>query len=134
MTLALQVLLIVIVALLFLTEMPCLSFIAGIVVGMLTIRILFHRFSRAPPTEVAAPETPTAPSKLMFPANPRRSGTTVARDRVHIGVVPWQPPSAGIHDGSAHISPWAGAIQPRGQESKLTTQDDVLTPDLVVSC
>ena len=36
----------VLVAVLFLTQLQYLSFITGIVVGMLTIQIFFHRFSR----------------------------------------------------------------------------------------
>ena len=54
----------VLVVLLFLTELQYLSFITGIVVGMLTIQIFFHRFSRVLAQE-KAPETPTPPRKLM---------------------------------------------------------------------
>ena len=50
--------------LLFLTELQYLSFITGIVVGMLTIQIFFHRFSRVLAPE-KAPETPTPPRKLL---------------------------------------------------------------------
>jgi hypothetical protein len=58
------IIMVVLVVLTFLTEMQYLSFIAGIVVGMLTIQIFFHRFSRVLSAE-EAPETPTPPRKLM---------------------------------------------------------------------
>ncbi|HEY1839865.1 MAG TPA: hypothetical protein VGG53_06500 [Mycobacterium sp.] len=54
----------VLVVLLFLTQMHDLSFITGLIVGMLTIQIFFHRFSRVLPAE-QMPETPTPPRKLM---------------------------------------------------------------------
>ena len=60
------------VVLLFLTEMQHLSFITGLVVGMLSIQIFFHRFSRVLPPD-KTPEPPTPPRKLMsyaIQANP----------------------------------------------------------------
>jgi hypothetical protein len=54
----------VLVVLLFLTQMHDLSFITGLIVGMLTIQIFFHRFSRVLPAE-QMPEIPTPPRKLM---------------------------------------------------------------------
>jgi hypothetical protein len=61
------------VILLMLTEMQYLSFITGLVVGMLTIQVFFHRFSK-PLTADKMPESPTPPRKLMsyaIQANPR---------------------------------------------------------------
>jgi hypothetical protein len=52
------------VVLLLLTQMQYLSFITGLVVGMLIIQIFFHRFNRALPAE-RMPESPTPPNKLM---------------------------------------------------------------------
>jgi hypothetical protein len=58
------IVIVVLAVLLFLTETRYLSFITGIVVGMLIIQIFFHRLSRVlAPGE--APETPTPPTKLM---------------------------------------------------------------------
>jgi hypothetical protein len=54
----------VLVLLLFLTQMHHLSFITGLIVGMLTIQIFFHRFNRVLPDE-RTPETPAPPNKLM---------------------------------------------------------------------
>jgi hypothetical protein len=50
-----------------------LSFITGLVVGILTIQVFFHRFSK-PLTADNMPESPTPPRKLMSyatQANPR---------------------------------------------------------------
>jgi hypothetical protein len=44
--------------------MQYLSFITGLVVGMLTIQIFFHRFNRVLPDE-RTPETHAPPNKLM---------------------------------------------------------------------
>jgi hypothetical protein len=55
---------VVLVVLLFLTQMQYLSFITGLVVGMLTIQIFFHRFSRVLPPD-KMPETPAPPRQLM---------------------------------------------------------------------
>jgi hypothetical protein len=60
------------VVLLFLTGADYLSFITGLIVGMLTIQIFFHRFNRVLPAE-RMPETPAPPNKLMsyaIQANP----------------------------------------------------------------
>ncbi len=54
----------VLVVLLFLTQMDDLSFITGLIAGMLTVQIFFHRFSRVLPAE-QMPETPAPPRKLM---------------------------------------------------------------------
>lgn len=54
----------VLVLLLFLTQMHDLSFITGLIVGMLTIQIFFHRFSRVLPAD-QMPEMPAPPRKLM---------------------------------------------------------------------
>ena len=58
------IIIVVLVVLLFLTQMHYLSFITGLIVGMLTIQIFFHRFSRVLPAE-QMPETPMPPRKLM---------------------------------------------------------------------
>jgi hypothetical protein len=55
---------VVLVVLLFLMRMDYLSFITGLIVGMLAIQIFFHRFSRVLLAE-QMPETPTPPRKLM---------------------------------------------------------------------
>jgi hypothetical protein len=52
------------VVLLLLTDMQYLSFVTGLVVGMLTIQIFFHRFSKPLPPE-KSPESPVPPRKLM---------------------------------------------------------------------
>ena len=62
----------VLVVLLFLTDMHELSFITGLIVGMLLIQIFFHRFSK-PLGPDQAPQPPTPPRKLMsyaIQANP----------------------------------------------------------------
>lgn len=58
------VIIVALVALLFLTEIDDLSFITGLIVGMLLIQIFFHRFSE-PLSETESPEAPVAPRKLM---------------------------------------------------------------------
>ena len=58
------IIIVALVALLFLTEMQPLSFITGLVAGMLIIQIFFHRFSE-PLTEEHAPEADAAPRKVM---------------------------------------------------------------------
>jgi multisubunit Na+/H+ antiporter MnhE subunit len=60
------------VVLLYLTDMQQLSFITGLIVGMLVIQIFFHRFSEPLPPD-RAPEHPSTPKKLMsyaIQANP----------------------------------------------------------------
>jgi len=52
------------VVLLFLTDMQELSFITGLIVGMLVIQIFFHRFSK-PLDPDKSPESPPVPRKLM---------------------------------------------------------------------
>jgi hypothetical protein len=62
----------VLVVLLLVTEMQYLSFVTGLVVGMLTIQIFFHRFSKPLPAD-RAPEPPAPPRKVMsyaIQANP----------------------------------------------------------------
>ena len=62
----------VLVGLLFLTQVQHLSFITGLVVGMLTIQIFFHRFSRVLPPD-KSPQEPAPPRKVMsyaIQANP----------------------------------------------------------------
>ena len=54
----------VLVILLFLTDMHDISFITGLVSGMLIIQVFFHRFSK-PLTPDQAPESPPPPRKLM---------------------------------------------------------------------
>ncbi len=58
------VIIVALVVLLFLTDMQPLSFITGLIVGMLIIQIFFHRFSE-PLTEAQAPEDDAAPRKIM---------------------------------------------------------------------
>ncbi len=62
----------VLVVLLFVVDMQELSFITGLVAGMLIIQIFFHRFSE-PLSEDKAPETSAPPRKVMsyaIQANP----------------------------------------------------------------
>ncbi|GBE67082.1 hypothetical protein MFM001_35440 [Mycobacterium sp. MFM001] len=66
------IIIVTLVVLLFLTEMRELSFITGLIVGMLLIQIFFHRFSK-PLAQSVAPESDVAPRKLMsfaIQANP----------------------------------------------------------------
>lgn len=60
------------VILLVLTDLHQLSFITGLIVGMLTIQVFFHRFSRPLPAD-KMPDSPAPPRKLMsyaIQANP----------------------------------------------------------------
>lgn len=61
------------VLLLFLTEMRELSFITGLVVGMLIIQIFFHRFDQ-PLTPEMQPESSAPPRKVMSYAIQARPG------------------------------------------------------------
>jgi hypothetical protein len=66
------VIILALVVLLFLVDMHELSFITGLISGMLIIQIFFHRFSR-PLSEDRAPETSAPPRKVMsyaIQANP----------------------------------------------------------------
>jgi hypothetical protein len=58
------VIMVTLVALLLLTDMQHTSFITGLVVGMLTIQLFFHRFSRPLPAD-KAPEPEAPPRKIM---------------------------------------------------------------------
>jgi hypothetical protein len=58
------VIIVALVVLLFLTDMQELSFITGLVVGMLVIQIFFHRFDK-PLAPDQAPESAAAPRKIM---------------------------------------------------------------------
>jgi hypothetical protein len=58
------VIIVTLVLLLFLTEMQELSFITGLVVGMLLIQIFFHRFDK-PLAPEQAPESGAPPRKVM---------------------------------------------------------------------
>ena len=58
------VIIVALVVLLFLTGMQELSFITGLVVGMLLIQIFFHRFDK-PLAPEQAPESGAAPRKIM---------------------------------------------------------------------
>jgi hypothetical protein len=58
------VIIVTLVVLLALTNMEALSFITGLIVGMLIIQIFFHRFDK-PLTPDKAPESPAPPRKLM---------------------------------------------------------------------
>jgi hypothetical protein len=67
------VIIVALVLLLFLTEMQELSFITGLVVGMLLIQIFFHRFDK-PLAPEQAPESGAPPRKVMsfaIQADPR---------------------------------------------------------------
>jgi hypothetical protein len=57
------VIIVALVVLLFLTDMQDLSFITGLVVGMLLIQIFFHRFDK--PLADRAPESGAPPRKVM---------------------------------------------------------------------
>jgi hypothetical protein len=58
------VVVVVLVVLLLLTEMRYLSFVTGLVVGMLTIQIFFHRFREQLPPD-RAPKPPAPPRQVM---------------------------------------------------------------------
>jgi hypothetical protein len=58
------VVIVALVILLFLTDMHELSFITGLVVGMLIIQIFFHRFDK-PLAPEQSPESGAAPRKVM---------------------------------------------------------------------
>ena len=58
------VVIVALVILLFLTDMQELSFITGLVVGMLVIQIFFHRFDK-PLAPERAPESAAPPRKVM---------------------------------------------------------------------
>ena len=58
------VIIVALVVLLFLTDMQELSFITGLVVGMLIIQIFFHRFDK-PLAPEQAPESGSPPIKVM---------------------------------------------------------------------
>ena len=67
------VIIVALVVLLFLTDMQELSFITGLVVGMLIIQIFFHRFDQSLSPE-RAPESGSPPRKVMsfaIQADPR---------------------------------------------------------------
>ena len=67
------IIIIALVVLLFLTDMQPLSFITGLVAGMLIIQIFFHRFSE-PLVAERAPEPEAAPRKVMSYAIQARPG------------------------------------------------------------
>ena len=67
------VVIIALVVLLFLTDMQPVSFITGLVAGMLIIQIFFHRFSE-PLAADRAPEPEAAPRKIMSYAIQGRPG------------------------------------------------------------
>ncbi len=71
----------VLVVLLFLTDMQELSFITGLIVGMLVIQIFFHRFSRplAPEQGTRITTSPTE-THVICDSGPSRSG--LAGDRL----------------------------------------------------
>lgn len=58
------VIIVVLVALLFLTQIQPISFITGVIVGMLVIQVFFHRFAE-PLSGEQAPERDAAPRKVM---------------------------------------------------------------------
>ena len=67
------VVIVALVLLLFVTDMQELSFITGLIVGMLLIQIFFHRFDKSLAPE-RAPESGAPPRKVMsfaIQANPR---------------------------------------------------------------
>ena len=70
------------VILLMLTEMHYLSFITGLVVGMLTIQVFFHRFSK-PLTPDKMPESPTPAEKTHVLCHPGDPPPRMARDHLH---------------------------------------------------
>ncbi len=67
------IIIIALVVMLFLTDMQPLSFITGLVAGMLIIQIFFHRFSESLVVE-RAPEPEAAPRKVMSYAIQARPG------------------------------------------------------------
>ena len=58
------VIIVALVVLLFLVDMHQLSFITGVIVGMLVLQIFFHRFSQPLPKD-RAPESSAPPRKVM---------------------------------------------------------------------
>lgn len=58
------VIIVVLVVLLFLTGVHPVSFITGLIVGMLLIQLFFHRFDEPLPND-KAPESPAEPRKIM---------------------------------------------------------------------
>jgi hypothetical protein len=69
------VIIVALVILLFLVDMQKLSFITGLVVGMLIIQIFFHRFDK-PLNPDQAPESGAPPRKIMsfaIQADPKRA-------------------------------------------------------------
>jgi hypothetical protein len=67
------VIIVALVLLLYLTEMQELSFVTGLVVGMLLIQIFFHRFDK-PLAPDQAPESGAPPRKVMSFAIQARPG------------------------------------------------------------
>jgi di/tricarboxylate transporter len=67
------VVIVALIVLLFFTDMQDLSFITGLVVGMLVIQIFFHRFDKPLATE-RAPESAAPPRKVMSYAAEHTAG------------------------------------------------------------
>ncbi|GAA1773911.1 MULTISPECIES: hypothetical protein [Streptomonospora] len=65
---------VVLVLLLFATDMRYLSFVTGLLVGMTLIQLFFHRFNRPLPPEHSPEDTPAPPIKLMSYAIQARPG------------------------------------------------------------
>ena len=67
------VIIVALVVLLFLTGMQDLSFITGLIIGMLIIQVFFHRFDK-PLAPEQSPESGAAPRKVMSYATQAQPG------------------------------------------------------------
>ena len=84
------VIIVALVVLLFLTGIEELSFITGLVVGMLVIQIFFHRFSE-PLTDAQAPEADAAPRKIMSYAIQARPSLAWREIALMTALFAWAP-------------------------------------------
>jgi hypothetical protein len=75
------IILVALVILLMLTEMHYLSFITGLVVGMLTIQVFFHRFSKSLTADKCL--NPPHHRENSCPTPSRRTRASQARDRLY---------------------------------------------------
>lgn len=86
------VIIVVLVVLLFLTDMQPLSFITGLIAGMLIIQIFFHRFSE-PLSGDRAPEEGAAPRKVMSYAIQARPALAWREIALMTALFGWAPTS-----------------------------------------
>jgi hypothetical protein len=84
------VIIVALVVLLFFTDMQELSFITGLVVGMLIIQIFFHRFDK-PLSPEQAPESGAPPIKVMSYAIQAQPGLAWREILVMTALFGWAP-------------------------------------------